>query len=197
VNERLCIEEVGVDHEPLCSCPWTRCRPSRKLLAKYLSIGIIHSVSLNVIPCSYGFDHAILIWYIWEESIPVPRQFSDKVKASAVRRSMIQFSSCSILPLSITLWYLEDIVPSHYLLWILAEVILLTVLVIPRVRVVRHSRTPTSDSNPHYALLLLAICCWSFILNHVIPSLIGYIIIVLILTVLLGLLPGAQFSTMS
>ena len=26
VNERLCIEEVGVDLEPLCSCPWTRCR---------------------------------------------------------------------------------------------------------------------------------------------------------------------------
>ena len=23
VNERLCIEEVGVDIEPLCSCPWT------------------------------------------------------------------------------------------------------------------------------------------------------------------------------
>jgi hypothetical protein len=26
VNERLCIEEVGVDLEPLRSCPWTRCR---------------------------------------------------------------------------------------------------------------------------------------------------------------------------
>src|ERR1041385_2453769 len=26
VNERICIEEVGVDPEPLCSCPWTRCR---------------------------------------------------------------------------------------------------------------------------------------------------------------------------
>ena len=25
-NGRLCIEEVGVDLEPLCSCPWTRCR---------------------------------------------------------------------------------------------------------------------------------------------------------------------------
>ena len=25
VNERLCIEEVGVDLEPLRSCPWTRC----------------------------------------------------------------------------------------------------------------------------------------------------------------------------
>ena len=29
VNERLCIEEVGVDLEPLCACPWTRCRTYR------------------------------------------------------------------------------------------------------------------------------------------------------------------------
>ena len=25
VNVRLCIEEAGVDLEPLCSCPWKRC----------------------------------------------------------------------------------------------------------------------------------------------------------------------------
>ena len=25
--ERVCIEEVGVDPEHLCSCPWIRCRP--------------------------------------------------------------------------------------------------------------------------------------------------------------------------
>ena len=25
VNEKLCIGEIGVDLEPLCSCPWEQC----------------------------------------------------------------------------------------------------------------------------------------------------------------------------
>ena len=64
----------------LCSCPWKWCRPSRKLLAKWLSRCIILSVFLKLIPYSYGSDHAVLIWYIWWESIPVPRLFLAMLK---------------------------------------------------------------------------------------------------------------------
>ena len=118
----------------LCSCPWKWCRPSQNASCKIFnhlnnSFGIIK----NLIPYSYGSDHAVLIRYIWKESIPVPRLFIDKVKLSAARSSTIQISFYSVPPLNITLWYLEDIVPLPYLLWILVGVILLTVLAIPRV----------------------------------------------------------------
>ena len=44
VNVRLCIEEVGVDLEPLCSCPWTRCRSHHKASLKLnYSLGISSS----------------------------------------------------------------------------------------------------------------------------------------------------------
>jgi hypothetical protein len=81
VNERLCIEEVGVDLDPLCSCPWTRCGAYHEsFLQEYLIIWIILSVSINWIPCSYGPDHANLIHYIWKETIPVPRLFLTRLK---------------------------------------------------------------------------------------------------------------------
>ena len=61
VNGRLYIEEVGVDLElvfmpmdPMWNLSW-------KLLAKYLIIWVILSVSLNWIPCSYGSDHIVLL----------------------------------------------------------------------------------------------------------------------------------------
>ena len=61
VNGRLYIEEVGVDLElvfmpmdPMWNLSW-------KLLAKYLLIRVIISVSLNWTPCSYGFDYIVLL----------------------------------------------------------------------------------------------------------------------------------------
>ena len=61
MNERLYIEEVGVDLElvfmpmdPMWNLSW-------KLLAKYLIIWVILLVSLNWIPCSYGSDHILLL----------------------------------------------------------------------------------------------------------------------------------------
>ena len=45
--------------------------------------------------------------------------------------------------------------------------------------------------------LLVNSFAYEFVLDHVIPSLLGYVIIVPILTVLLVLNPGAQLSMMS
>jgi hypothetical protein len=95
VNERLCIEEVGVDPEPLCSCPWTRCGAYHEsFLQEYLVIWIILSVSL-----------------VWSLAVMVPTRLSlsnvpernpfqassifDKVKVSAIASQ--RSSSVSIL----------------------------------------------------------------------------------------------------
>ena len=57
-NGRLCIEEVGVDLEPLCSCPWTRCRSIME--ASYNNSyfpSIISSGIGELILCNCGPDH--------------------------------------------------------------------------------------------------------------------------------------------
>jgi hypothetical protein len=51
----------------------------KMIIHLYDSFGI-----LNLILCSYGSDHAVLIQYIWKIFIPVPPQFYDKVEVSAI-----------------------------------------------------------------------------------------------------------------
>ena len=129
----------------------------------------------------------------WSFAIVVPTMFSFKYHFSCKFKhlsSAEQYPDPTPyfdLPSSITPWYLEDIMPSHYILWISDEVVPFPVIVTPMVLGCRQPRTPRIESNPHYnsvpsSTLLLR----SLMLHHVIPSLIGYIIIVLILTVLPG-----------
>jgi len=63
----------------LCSCPWKRCRPSRKLLAKWLSIWIILSVSLiwSLVVMVRPYCH-VLIYLKGIHSRP--RQFLTRLK---------------------------------------------------------------------------------------------------------------------
>jgi hypothetical protein len=85
----------------LCSCPWKWCRPSRKLLAKWWSVCWILSVSLKLILCSYGSDHAVLIQYVWKKFIPVPGQISTRLSICG-RRSTTHLSFYLVLPSSFT-----------------------------------------------------------------------------------------------
>ena len=53
--------------------------------------------------------------------------------------------------------------------------------------VIKHSKTPITDSNPHRDFqLLVTFITYEFELDHVIPSLLGYILVVPILTMLPG-----------
>jgi len=65
--------------------------------------------------------------------------------------------------------------------------------------VIKHSKTPITEPSPHYGSTTLVIFfTYKFVLKHVIPSLIGYIIIVLNFKLCHPvLLPGAQFSMVS
>ena len=60
--ERVCIEEVGVDPEHLCSCPWKRCKTlSWKLLIKIIiPLNKPYDI-LDPILRNYGFDHVVLV----------------------------------------------------------------------------------------------------------------------------------------
>jgi len=147
VNERLCIEEVGVDLEPLCSCPWTRCRTYRGSCSqKWLPLVISSSCIGGLIIHNRGSDHSFSL-------TPFPGQVKILVFCRSFHMSNLYFWSTS----SIAPCYLKYIVSLHYHLWILI----------------------------------------GMILHHIIPSLIGYIIIELILTVLSGPSSGAQLPTTS
>ena len=61
VNGRLYIEEVGVDLELVFMPMDLMWNLSWKLLAKYLIIWVILSVSLNWVPCRYGSDNIVLL----------------------------------------------------------------------------------------------------------------------------------------
>jgi hypothetical protein len=98
----------------LCSCPWKRCRPSRKLLAKWWSVCWILSVSFKLILCSYGSDHAILIQYVWKKFIPVPRQFLAGLSICC-RRSTTHLSFYLVLPSSLPL-VSRGYLPLHFII---------------------------------------------------------------------------------
>jgi hypothetical protein len=130
----------------LCSCPWKRCRPSRKLLAKWLSVCWILSVSFKLILCSYGSDHAVLIQYVWKKFIPVPGQILTRLSICC-RRSMIQFYflSCSTFEFTPGISRISAFALHHTNF---VEVILLLVVITRRVLGCRQPRTPFSKSNP-------------------------------------------------
>ena len=68
VNERLCIEGVGVDLEPLCSCPWTRCRSYMEASCnKNYFLDIISFGIGELVLCNHGSVHIFSL-------IPFPGQ---------------------------------------------------------------------------------------------------------------------------
>ena len=153
VNERLCIGEVGADLElvfmpmdPMWNLSW-------KLLAKYLIIWVILSVSLNWILYSYGFDHIILLW----------SHSSDKLKYLS---SVGQY----IYPTSILLYlWVYPPVSREYQRTLLLPMGLLLVLLLTEFRFppgseLFHSRTPISESILHSDSITLSNfhCLWVY-----------------------------------
>src|SRR4051812_40698649 len=60
--ERYCIEEVGVDPEPLCSCPWTRCSTYHEAYCNdNYPRGINSSCIYDWVPCDHGPNRDILL----------------------------------------------------------------------------------------------------------------------------------------
>lgn len=100
----------------LCSCPWKWFRPSRKLLAKWLSNCMILSVFLKLIPYSYGFAHAVLIWYIWGKSISSASSIFGNVEVSTVIGQWPGSTSIMSYLRVLPPWYLGNVLPLHHIL---------------------------------------------------------------------------------
>ena len=151
----------------LCSCPWKRCRPSRKLLAKWFFIWIILSVSL-----------------VWSLTVMVPTRLSlsnvsernplqassifDKVKVSVVAGQWPSSTSIMfylrVLPSGIS--RISCCCTTSY--GALIRWYLFPIMVIPRVSVCSQPRTLISESNPPYNTLTFCFpissawsCYWS------------------------------------
>ena len=88
---------------------------------------------------------------------------------------------------SITPWYLEIIKELHNFLWVLHQLLFLTDYNFPGFWVVVNREYQKLNRVRITIKQLLVISfAYEFVLDHVIPSLLGYIIILMILTVLPG-----------
>ena len=135
----------------LCSCPWKRCWAYHDSFSyNNYSLGIIWS-------CIYDF---VLCNRVSDRDCPSLIPFSDKLKVLAFCRSLRLPNLYLDLPSSNTPWYLEDINPLHYILWIFDEVIPFPIIVTPRVLGYRQPRTPICESNQHCDSALPVLCCW-------------------------------------
>ena len=114
VSERLCIGEVGVDLELCVHAHGNDVElimiASRK---NNYSLDIIWFCIYDFVLCNRGSDR----------DCPSLIPFSYKLKVLAFCRSLRLPNLYFDLPSSITPWYLEDINPLHYILWISDEVV--------------------------------------------------------------------------
>ena len=141
----------------LCSCPWKRCRPSRKLLAKWFSICIILSVSLNW-TLQLWFDHTVLFPIYLKEIHSRPRQFLTRLKY------LLSQVNDPVLLLLCPTFEFYPVVSRECLaiaphLTNFVEVIPFLVVITLRVLGCCQPRTPIRESNPHYNSIPLVICC--------------------------------------
>jgi hypothetical protein len=140
----------------LCSCPWKRCRPSQKLLAKWWSVCWILSVSFKLILCRYGSDHAVLIQYVWKKFIPVPCLFWARLKylLSSVNDPVL-------LPIMFYLRVYPVVSRGYHAfarhLTNFVEVTTFLIIITLRVLGCRRPRTPFSKSNPLWNSIPLVI----------------------------------------
>ena len=103
--ERLCIEEVRVDHEPLCSCPWIRCRTYHEASCNdNYTLGINSSCIYDWVPCDHGSDHNILLRFHFssnEEHLSSTSQWSSSTSIIFHLRELTPLVSrryCGIAP---------------------------------------------------------------------------------------------------
>ena len=151
VNERLCIGEVGVDLE-LCVHAHGNDVELIMIASRNnnYSLGIIWSCIYGFVLCNRGSDR--------DCSSLIP--FSDKLKVLAFCRSLRLSNLYFDRPSGITPWYLEDINPLHYILWISDEVVPFPIIATPRVLGCRQPRTPICELNQHCDSVLPVLCCW-------------------------------------
>ena len=114
--EKWYNEEVGVDPEPSCSCPWIRCRTYLEsfLYENYL-LSINSSCIYDWVPCDHGSGHDIPLWFHLSNNVEHWSSISQRSSSTS-----IVFHLQELTP-----WYLDNIVALHHLWWILAGVILL------------------------------------------------------------------------
>ena len=114
---------------------------SWKLLAKYLLIWVILSVSLNWITCSYGSDHVVLHWSHFSgkfKHLSCADQYTSPTFTLIYHRVLPPWNLEIIMELHNFLWVLHQVLPSHWFqffhgLW-----------------VIRHSKTPITEPSSHY-----------------------------------------------
>ena len=120
--ERWYIEEVGVDPKPLCSCPWIQCRLIMEASCNdNYPLGINSSCIYDWVPCDHGSGHDVLPWFHFVNNMEHWSSTSQRSSSDS-----IMFHLRELPP-----WYLEDIIPLNYILWILMNQYLFPVVTTP------------------------------------------------------------------